>query len=589
LESLSEKTIVVDIELVVTTPPGHVRIYPVTKDQLTIGRATTNDVVLPDLGVSRAHARLHRVGKAFEIEDLGSTNGTWLNDQSIMRAPLQIGQTIRVADCTLRLQEATPPAPNEPNLDAVYELTAFLAPSMQEMDLPDLSKPRLLIQTRWRTWDIALTAEVTTIGRQSDCQVFLQDARVSRQHAQIIREAYAFVLVDLASHSGTWLGNQRIERHTLRPGDYFRIGGATLVFNAPQKSPQFKLIIDHMADGVFSTDADGRILAFNPAAEKITGCSASEMLGRQCGDKFGGQNENNDILCGSRDCPVRKILGSASGIRPMECKEWITRQDGERRPVVHSIAPIVDQTARIIGTVSILRDVSREEESLRLKSEFISLVSHQLRTPLANINASAELLTNSNLDETLRKDLVQNLFQQSERLCRLVNQVLESARLEKGKLQVILEPLALLPLIEQTTAMFQQRIGAHVLRIDVAPDLTFPMGDRTSVEIILENLIQNALNYSPQGSTITISAEECDDAVVVSVADQGIGIPVDQLHKVFQPFYRISNRNNTQSSGFGLGLYIARMLVEAQGGTIWAESESGQGACFRFTLQKLEE
>jgi pSer/pThr/pTyr-binding forkhead associated (FHA) protein len=221
-----------EIQLVVTTPPGQVRIYPVTQEQLTIGRASTSDVILYDPGVSRQHARLHRVTDGFEIEDLESTNGTWLQGQSIKRAPFPIGQTVRVANSTLRLQPTPEIVSTETNPQDVNDLTTFLASSAMEMELPDLSQPRLVVHTRWRTWEVVL-AEATTIGRQNTCQVFLQDSSVSRQHARITRENDSFVLTDLNSHNGTWLNEQRIERHTLRAGDSFRIGETTFVFNAP--------------------------------------------------------------------------------------------------------------------------------------------------------------------------------------------------------------------------------------------------------------------------------------------------------------------------------------------------------------------
>ena len=222
-----------EIQLIVTTPPGQVRVYPFAKDELTIGRAATNDIVLYDPGISRQHARLHRVEDGFEIQDLGSTNGTWLQGQPIERARLAVGQTVRVANSTLRLQPTPATIAEETNPQDVNELTTLLSSSAMEMELPDLSQPRLVVHTRWRTWEVLLTAEATTIGRQNTCQVFLQDSSVSRQHARIIREGATFVLIDLNSHNGTWLNEQRIERHTLRPGDSFKIGEATFVFNAP--------------------------------------------------------------------------------------------------------------------------------------------------------------------------------------------------------------------------------------------------------------------------------------------------------------------------------------------------------------------
>ncbi|MEW5720814.1 MAG: FHA domain-containing protein, partial [Chloroflexota bacterium] len=170
-----------EIQLVVTTPPGQVRIYGVTKEQLTLGRSAVCDIVLDDPGASRQHARLGHTETGFTIEDLGSTNGTWVKGESITRAPLQIGETVRIANSTLRLQQAASQVVDEPNPQTVDELTTILSSSAMEIELPDLSQPRLVVHTRWRTWEVSLAPEATTIGRQSNCQVILPDTNVSRQ------------------------------------------------------------------------------------------------------------------------------------------------------------------------------------------------------------------------------------------------------------------------------------------------------------------------------------------------------------------------------------------------------------------------
>ena len=169
-----------EIQLVVTTPPGQVHIYTVAQEQLTIGRSSTCDIVLDDPGASRRHARLQRVQTGFTIEDLGSTNGTWLKGDSVTHAPLQIGEAIRIANSTLRLQQATAQPVAEPNPQTIDELTTILSYSAMQMELPDLSQPRLVVHTPWRTWEVFLAPEITTIGRQSDCQILLPVANVSR-------------------------------------------------------------------------------------------------------------------------------------------------------------------------------------------------------------------------------------------------------------------------------------------------------------------------------------------------------------------------------------------------------------------------
>lgn len=351
---------------------------------------------------------------------------------------------------------------------------------------------------------------------------------------------------------------------------------------------EIKLILDNVADGVFRTDTEGRILAFNPAAERMTGYSAGDIVGRPCAGTFRGQDGDGCALCGTR-CPVQQLLRSGDAAQPAEIRESITRFDGTRVPIMHSVAPVLDQHNNLIGTVSVIRDVSREEEMVRIRSEFISLVSHQLRAPLANMSAAAGLLVDSEMDEASRKEMLRAIDEQCQRLSQLVNEVLESARLEKGRLAMTLEPLDLAPLLLQAVEAHRSRFKSYNIQIDAAATLPIVLGNRDSVGVVIDNLLQNALNYSPSGTALVLSVEDAGDAVTVSVTDQGVGIPPDQLDNIFLPFHRGAHAANRAVSGFGLGLHIARMLVEAQGGKIWAENRPVRGACFRFTLQKLRE
>jgi PAS domain S-box-containing protein len=353
-----------------------------------------------------------------------------------------------------------------------------------------------------------------------------------------------------------------------------------------RQSQRIQLIIDSVADGVFSTDLGCRILAFNRAAEKITGYLAQDVQGRKCSDVLGLMSDSVHERC-ANDCPLAlSRQGGQDGTHATH-KEWITRGDGSRICIVHSVSPLIDENGELKGAVSVIRDVSREEELNRLKSEFIALVSHQLRTPLASISASAELLGTSQLDQSARADVIDTLRRQSLRLTRLVDQVLEASRLEAGRLRTIAEPLALGALIEETVRIFRSRYPAYLFSVRVPKDLQFALGDRACTEVVLDNLLQNAVNYSSEGSSIDIRAEETADCVVLSVMDQGIGIPADQLDKIFGRFHTPPRAASEEVHGFGLGLYIAKALVQAQGGDIWVESQPGEGSRFHFSLMKF--
>jgi len=349
---------------------------------------------------------------------------------------------------------------------------------------------------------------------------------------------------------------------------------------------RIQLVIDNVADGVFSTGLDRRIRAFNPAAEKITGYAASEVMGRRCAGVLRAVADDGSDLC-SHECPVALTTEPEGELGSFRCKAWITRKDGSRVLIAHSAAPLIDQEGRVSGAVSVIRDVSREEELVRLKSEFISLVSHQLRTPLASISAAAELLVAGGLDHSKGDGLIKTLSRQSLRLTRLVDQVLEASRLDEGRLRPTLEPLAPAPLVEGTVGLFVARYPDYDFHIVVPERLSFAQGDRVFTEVVLDNLLQNAVNYSPKGSRINVSVRDTDGRVIIGVADQGAGIPLDEQDKIFERFHRRTDQETGRGDGFGLGLYIARMLVEAQGGRIWVQSAPRKGSCFYFSLNEM--
>jgi PAS domain S-box-containing protein len=362
--------------------------------------------------------------------------------------------------------------------------------------------------------------------------------------------------------------------------------GMLMFESMAHQSQRIQLIIDSVADGVFSTDLGCRILAFNPAAEKITGYLAKDVMGKRCSDVLGLMKDSAQERC-SNDCALTLSGQGGQDAAHVTHKKWITRGDGTQIFIVHSVSPLIDENGELKGAVSVIRDVSREEELNRLKSEFIALVSHQLRTPLASISASAELLGASQLDQRARIDVIDTLGRQCLRLTRLVDQVLEASRLEAGRLTTIAEPLALRALIEETVHIFRSRYPAYLFSVHVPKNLQFALGDRACTEVVVDNLLQNAVNYSPEGSSIDICAEEREDSIVLSVVDQGVGIPPDQLDKIFGRFHTPTRHGPEEVHGFGLGLYIAKALVQAQGGEIWVESQRGEGSRFHFSLKKF--
>lgn len=217
--------------LVIGDSQGAQRTVALPDADITVGRATTNDVVLADALVSRLHARLTYTEARWMLSDLGSANGTRLNGQPLLDpAPVQPGDVIAVGDSTLRFEVGPAPIASLAAIDTPADLEATLADAALPVQLNNLSVARLAVQTPTGTWEAPLDREALTIGRQSDCDVVLNLARVSRQHARIERRGDEFWLRDLDSTNGTFLGGQRIDERPLQNGDTVRIGDAQLVF-----------------------------------------------------------------------------------------------------------------------------------------------------------------------------------------------------------------------------------------------------------------------------------------------------------------------------------------------------------------------
>jgi pSer/pThr/pTyr-binding forkhead associated (FHA) protein len=233
-----------EMQLVVSVPPNYHRTYDITKPELTIGRFPASDIVLYDGKCSRQHARLRRQAHGFEIEDLASTNMTFVNGQPITRARVGVGDTIAIGECTLRLRKAASKRSRTTAPQTVPDLEAALAEQTMEIRLPDFGRPRLTVSSPSRTWEVSLEDEMT-IGRDASCTVVIKSSKVSRQHARITRHHRGFKLTDLNSTNGTWLEGQKIRSEVLRPGSAFQIGDASFVYKGAVDQDQVTEMMDH--------------------------------------------------------------------------------------------------------------------------------------------------------------------------------------------------------------------------------------------------------------------------------------------------------------------------------------------------------
>jgi PAS domain S-box-containing protein len=323
-------------------------------------------------------------------------------------------------------------------------------------------------------------------------------------------------------------------------------------------------ILANIADGIVAVGRDEAIVLWNSMAEQITGVPASEALGRRVSEVL--QRE------------LASEGGEAEGERHMAI-----RRGGNEVWLALTEAVMLDPAGAVAGRIFAFRDVSRERVVEQMKSDFVSTVSHELRTPLTSIYGFAETLMRGDVDftDTERETFLRYIATESERLIGIVDDLLNVARLEAGTLAIALAPVDLGAAAREAVSTARELDGGlHRFAVEVEPSELVVRADREKLGQVLSNLLDNAVRYSPEGGTITVSARGGLDAAEITVADEGIGIPRADQQRIFSKFFRAT----PAGQGTGLGLFLVRGLVTAMGGRIWIESEEGQGSRFTFEL-----
>jgi len=341
-----------------------------------------------------------------------------------------------------------------------------------------------------------------------------------------------------------------------------------------------KTILKNIADGVIVTDTDNKVLVVNSVAESWFGLSETDIL----------------------DQPVEKIIYEQNllslinkiridGNHEDTTVELNIKPDNKRKQIVlqAKAAQVIDSENRLIGIVTIFRDITKEKEIDRMKTELVSMVAHELRSPLTSIAGFSELLLDEGVTPEQSREYAEIILKESNRLGDLINKFLDISRIESGKSQVHKTPVQMGHVIESILEMnmyLAERKGMKVT-LNIPDDLDTVWVDREMMGEVILNLFSNAVKYSPDGKTITIEVEDKDDEQLVRVRDQGYGIPEKSLNKIFDKFYRVTDNEKLQEiGGSGLGLSLVKEIIELHDGSIWVESKPGEGSTFTFSIPK---
>ncbi len=254
-----------------------------------------------------------------------------------------------------------------------------------------------------------------------------------------------------------------------------------------------------------------------------------------------------------------------------------------------SSSPGMDaEGTEVSGAIAVFHDISRLKELERMRQDFVANVSHELRTPLTTIKGYTETLLDGALHEEVAFSFIQIIQKHTDRLTKLVEDLLTISKIESRELRLNLEPLNLSEVLRDVLEFIQEAAQKKrvSLQKDVSIESIWVKADRFYLEQILLNLLDNAIKYNREGGEIKVSAQLKDQGVEVSIQDSGIGIPSEDLPRLFERFYRVDKGRSKELGGTGLGLAIVKHLVQAHGGRIWAKSQLGEGSTFFFTLPR---
>ncbi|HJV05674.1 MAG TPA: HAMP domain-containing sensor histidine kinase, partial [Actinomycetota bacterium] len=257
-------------------------------------------------------------------------------------------------------------------------------------------------------------------------------------------------------------------------------------------------------------------------------------------------------------------------------------------PVAISSAPLRDGHGETLGQVHVLRDMTREYEVERMKKEFLSTVSHELRTPLTPIIGYSELMSKRPVEEGRARAFAAGILDSARRLERIVAMLVDYSAMEGGRMPLSLARVRVPDLVQDTVADWRDRAGRHRFETRFEPGLPPARGDVTLLRKVLDELLDNAVKYSPGGGRVEVAVTGGDHSggrmIRVDVSDQGIGIEPNDMADIFQDFRQVNASDTRAFGGLGLGLAFVKRIVEAHGGTITAESGLGEGAVFSFTV-----
>lgn len=391
---------------------------------------------------------------------------------------------------------------------------------------------------------------------------------VESQDKDTFDQTTQWVLDLLADHAAISLANARL-------------------FQEIKKEKQHAaMVIESVTNGLLTTDREGRILTANPAAEEQTGWKAAEMLGMYLYEVIGFSpvDENRIRQAVSEGIELQRSFN-------LEPVDILTRKGG-RRIISMTGSPVYEANPEPSGMVILVRDLTEREEFNRLQDELISSISHEMRTPLAKINSVSEMISSELSGDKAHRysRYLHVLTTESQRLAGFLDRILDVYQLETRQFDLEIRPLPLSYVVQSQIEEWQIMAPERKFELSKPQKEVWVMADENSLHSVLNNLIENAVKYAvPQSPIMITIGYPLGEEAEVCICDLGPGIPVEYHSRLFERFFRVDGADAQIVYGHGIGLYVAKILLDSMGGRIWMESQPGEGSRFVFTLPVQEE
>ncbi|MFA5025278.1 MAG: ATP-binding protein [Candidatus Shapirobacteria bacterium] len=345
---------------------------------------------------------------------------------------------------------------------------------------------------------------------------------------------------------------------------------------------KYKMAVENASDHIVITDPEGMVLYVNKAVEKITGFGRYQTIGKKAGNKelWGGKMGLDFYQKMWKTIKTDKMVfeGEVNNVR----------KNGQEYVAKVSVSPVLDNKGDVLYFVGIERDITREKEVDRGKTDFIYLTSHQLRTPLSAMRWFCDMLLAGDAGKLTKQqsEFVTNISQSNERMIDLINSLLNISRIESGRIIIDPTPTDLGKLVQDVLGEIDNKIQEKKQKVSVNVGVDIPKIniDPKLIREVYKNLLTNANKYTQEGGEISILVSRKDEEIVSEISDNGFGIPIQDQPHVFERFYRADNIVKLETEGTGLGLYLAKAIVESSNGKIWFQSREGKGTNFWFSL-----